>query len=105
MGWFAGNTLSQTVFTLQYVLALQDINPDLLPLHYFLVSGSSKPIELITTVLRPAVFAMLKSCDLVWRELSKKRVHDVSDSLSEPGQTLRHPPRALLDGRLAKREM
>jgi N-alpha-acetyltransferase 35, NatC auxiliary subunit len=78
IGWLAGNTLSQTVYTLLYVHSLQDINPDLLPLHYFLVTDPRRPLELTTTVLRPAVFALLKSCDLVWRELSKRRVHDVS---------------------------
>lgn len=80
MGWYAGNTLSQTVYTLLYVHALQDINPDLLPPSYFYASDPARPLQLITLILRPAVFALLKSCDLVWRELSKKRVHDVSNT-------------------------
>ena len=81
MGWYAGNTLSQTVYTLLYVHTLQDINPDLLPPGYFYIQDPTRPMQLITSVLRPAVFAMLKNCDLVWRELSKKRVYDVSTPL------------------------
>ena len=78
MGWHAGNTLSQTVYTLLYVHHLQDINPDLLPPHYYYTNDPSRPIQLVTIVLRPAVFALLKSCDFAWRELSEKRVYDVS---------------------------
>ena len=81
MGWHAGNTLSQTVYTLLYVHSLQDINPDLVSPQYFYINDSMHPMELITIVLRPAIFALLKSCDLVWRELSRKGVYDVSDSL------------------------
>lgn len=81
MGWHAGNTLSQTVYTLLYVHSLQDINPDLLASQYFYENDPKRPMQLITLVLRPAIFALLKSCDLAWREMSKKRVHDVSDSL------------------------
>ncbi|KIP07499.1 hypothetical protein PHLGIDRAFT_105599 [Phlebiopsis gigantea 11061_1 CR5-6] len=83
MGWHAGNTLSQTVYTLLYVHSLQDINPDLLPPHYYYANDPLRPIQLITLVLRPAVFALLKSCDFVWRELSGKRVYDVEDWHSE----------------------
>ncbi|GJE88083.1 Mak10 domain-containing protein [Phanerochaete sordida] len=83
MGWYAGNMLSQTVYTLLYVHTLQDINPDVLPPQYFHSEDSTRPMQLLTSVLRPAVFAMLKNCDIVWRELSKKRVHDMEDWQSE----------------------
>lgn len=81
MEWHAGNTLSQSVFTFLYIHHLADINPDLLPPGYPAQRDPRRPFELITVVLRAAVFGMLKSCDLVWRELSKKRVFDVSTSL------------------------
>ncbi|EKM56096.1 uncharacterized protein PHACADRAFT_122281 [Phanerochaete carnosa HHB-10118-sp] len=83
MGWYAGNMLSQTVYTLLYVHTLQDINPDLLPPEYLYSQDSTRPMQLLTSVLRPAVFAMLKDCDIVWRELSKKRVYDMEDWQSE----------------------
>ena len=78
MEWHTGNTLSQSVFTLLFVHQLAEINPDLLPPEITLKKDASHPIELIAVVLRSAVFGLLKSCDMVWRELSKKRVHDVS---------------------------
>lgn len=78
MEWHTGNTLSQSVFTLLYVHQLADINPDLLPPEYLAQSDPRRPVECVTVVLRAAIFGLLKCCDLVWRELSKKRVHDVS---------------------------
>ena len=78
MEWHTGNTLSQSVFTLLFVHQLADINPDLLPPEISLKKDALRPIELITVVLRSAVFGLLKSCDMVWRELAKKRVQDVS---------------------------
>ncbi|KAJ3556462.1 hypothetical protein NM688_g2013 [Phlebia brevispora] len=83
MEWHAGNTLSQSVFTFLYVHQLADINPDLLPPGYPLQKDPRRPSELITLVLRTAVFGLLKSCDLVWRELAKKRVYDIEDWQSD----------------------
>ena len=77
MEWHAGNMLSQTVFTLLYVHHLTDFNPEFIPLGA-LHRDASRPPELITVVLRAAVFGLLKSCDLAWRELAQDRVHDVS---------------------------
>ena len=80
MEWYAGNTLSQSVFTFLYIHQLADINPDLLPPEFPLRKDPLRPIELVTVVLRSAVFGLPKSCDLVWRELSRRRVYDVSSS-------------------------
>ena len=80
MEWHAGNTLSQSVFTFLYVHQLADINPDLLPPAFPLHRDPRRPFELITIALRAGAFGLLKSCDLVWRELAKKRVCDVSTS-------------------------
>ena len=78
MAWHSGNTLSQTVFTLLYIHELADLNPDTLPDDWPKHPDSQRPLELVTVVLRAAVFGLLKSCDLAWRELSQKHVYDVS---------------------------
>src|SRR5688572_23130815 len=36
-----------------------------------------RPMGLITVVLRAAVQALLKCCDLTWRELAKGAIYDV----------------------------
>jgi hypothetical protein len=76
MEWHAGHTLSQTVFTLLYVHDLAALNPEFIP-HGLVRNNKSRPPELITMVLRSAVFGLLKCCDLAWRELAKDKVHDV----------------------------
>ncbi|KAK7688903.1 hypothetical protein QCA50_007594 [Cerrena zonata] len=78
MEWHSGSTLSQTVYTLLYVHHMTTIDPDFL-LQVPLNDGSERPIGLVTIVLRAAVMAMLKCCDLSWRELSKGRVFDTED--------------------------
>ena len=77
MSWHSGNTLSQTVFTLLYIHELADLNPDMLPPDWPVHPDPNRPLELVTVVLRAAVFGLLKSCDLAWRELARKRVYDV----------------------------
>lgn len=37
----------------------------------------SRPLELLTLVLRGAILGMLKCCDLAWRELAKGGAYDV----------------------------
>ncbi|KAL0563501.1 N-alpha-acetyltransferase, non-catalitic subunit [Marasmius crinis-equi] len=74
--WHSANTLSHTVFTLQYVHSLQEIDPDLLP--YLLNADPQRPMELITVVLRAFVSGLLKCCDLSWRELARGSLHDAS---------------------------
>lgn len=80
MEWHGGRLLSHTVFTLIYIHELRNIETDLTP-------GSSifldplRPIQLITTVLRPAVQGLLKCCDLAWRELSTGGMLDVRSPL------------------------
>lgn len=80
MEWHSGRLLSHTVFTLIYIHELRNIETDLTP-------GSSvfpdplRPIQLVTTVLRPMVQGLLKCCDLAWRELSTGGMLDVRSSL------------------------
>ncbi|KZT18829.1 Mak10-domain-containing protein [Neolentinus lepideus HHB14362 ss-1] len=77
--WHTGNALSQTVFTVLYVHHLNDIDPDYIMDTDGITRDPSRPLELITVVIRSAVMGMLKCCDLVWRELSKNRVHEGED--------------------------
>lgn len=83
MAWHAGNSLSQTFYTLLHVHYLRDINPDFLPHRLRRAGDPQRPLELITVVLRGALFGMLKSCDLSWRELSKGKVHEIEDWFGE----------------------
>jgi nitrogen regulatory protein PII-like uncharacterized protein len=81
MEWHAGNTLSQSVYTFLYVHNLDEINPDFFA-RLWSKEDPDRPMELITVVLRAAVFGLLKSCALAWVELSQSRVYDVSASHS-----------------------
>lgn len=76
MEWHAGNTLSQTVYTLLYVHHLAGMDPDLM---HFPQNDQTQRVHegLITVVLRPAVIGLLKCCDLSWREMSKGKVLEV----------------------------
>ncbi|KAF9009616.1 Mak10 subunit, NatC N-terminal acetyltransferase-domain-containing protein [Cyathus striatus] len=79
MEWHNGSVLQHTVFTLLYVHYLQHIEHE-----YFMVSSDpSRPRELLTIILRVAVQGLLKSCDLVWRELSKGGLQDGEDWQSD----------------------
>ena len=75
MEWHTGCSLTQTVYTLLYVHYLDDLNPDFIGEPAY--PDPQRPQELITSVLRASVMALLKSCDLSWRELSKGKVYDV----------------------------
>ncbi|KAG1736921.1 Mak10 subunit, NatC N-terminal acetyltransferase-domain-containing protein [Suillus paluster] len=83
MEWHSGYTLSQTIFSFLYVHSLKDIDPDLIPGGSPPPSDNLRPPELISVVLRAAVFGLLKCCDLSWRELNKGNVHDAEDWQSE----------------------
>ncbi len=77
MEWHAGKTLSQSVFTILFVHHMPDINPEYLAPEED--EAPDRPRWLITVVLRAGMLGLLKCCDFAWRELSKNRVHDVSD--------------------------
>ncbi|KAF8191647.1 Mak10 subunit, NatC N-terminal acetyltransferase-domain-containing protein [Mycena galopus ATCC 62051] len=85
MLWHAGNTLAHTVFTCLYALVVSELHPDMLP--YGLPNDALRPPQLIPVVLRASICAMLKCCDLSWRELSKGHVHDTEDWQSDKGDT------------------
>ncbi|KAF8875691.1 Mak10 subunit, NatC N-terminal acetyltransferase-domain-containing protein [Infundibulicybe gibba] len=79
MEWHAGNPLSHTVYTLQYVHHLPRLEPEFVPAGAAACGGPERPRELVTVVLRAAVLGLLKCCDLSWRELSKGGVQDGED--------------------------
>lgn len=39
-----------------------------------------RPVQLLALVLKAAIYGLLKSCDLAWRELTKGYVNEVSIS-------------------------
>ncbi|KAF8959765.1 Mak10 subunit, NatC N-terminal acetyltransferase-domain-containing protein [Flammula alnicola] len=79
----AGNFLAHTVHTLLYVHHLSDIDPDVIPSQSTLANDPSRPIELVTIVLRSAVQGLLKCCDLAWRELARGGAYDTEDWQSD----------------------
>ena len=82
MEWHSGTTLSQTVFTFLFVYHLDDLDPDFVPEDYQAsCKDPARPLELVTLVLRAAVFGLLKCCDLSWRELMQGGMHDVRGRL------------------------
>ncbi|KAI6095245.1 Mak10 subunit, NatC N-terminal acetyltransferase-domain-containing protein [Pisolithus croceorrhizus] len=82
MAWHTGYTLSQTVFSFLYVRALPDIDPDIISPHHH-DPDRTRPVELISVVLRASVLGLLKCCDLAWRELVKGNVYDCEDWQSD----------------------
>ncbi|KAF9528205.1 Mak10 subunit, NatC N-terminal acetyltransferase-domain-containing protein [Crepidotus variabilis] len=87
MEFHAGNFLAHTVYTLIYIHRLRDIEPDV-----FVDTLSSeqqdplRPTSLVTLVLRVSVQALLKSVDLVWRELAKGGMYDAEDWQSDKSE-------------------
>ena len=79
MEWHVGYTLPQTIYTCLYVHHLTDIDPEATPHLEQLQRDPARPLELVTVVIRAAIMGFLKCCDLVWRELSKGKLHDVCD--------------------------
>ena len=77
MEWHTGHTLSQTIFTCLYVHALTDIDPQVISWEELRDVDKVRPIELVTVVLRAAIFGLLKCCDFTWRELNKGNMYDV----------------------------
>jgi len=56
---------------------LADIDPDVAVFVSPSKIDPSRPLELVTIVLRAAVQGLLKCCDCAWRELVKGGVYDV----------------------------
>ena len=101
--WHTGHSLAQTVYTCLYVHELgvgrlwngNRINTRILQMP----QDPSRPLQLITLVLRASVYGLLKSCDLAWREMTKGHVLEVRwlsqwNALSVP-----------VDGRFQRRQV
>ena len=82
MLWYSGQSLSQSVFTCLYV---HEVVPG--RMWYGNRSGfgpvmlgedPQRPVQLLSLVLRAAIYGLLKSCDFAWRELTKGHVIEVS---------------------------
>ncbi|EJD48643.1 hypothetical protein AURDEDRAFT_162099 [Auricularia subglabra TFB-10046 SS5] len=82
MTWHSGQSLAQSVLTLQYVRALPRMHPDVFLRGRRENQGDRRP-ELICMVLRAGVLALIKCVDLAWRELAKNNVYDGEDWHSE----------------------
>jgi hypothetical protein len=79
VAWLDGVTLAQSVYTCLYV---HEFSPGRMwdgnRLEYMrFPKDPSRPVQLLTMVLRAAVYGLLKSCDLAWRELTKGHVYEV----------------------------
>lgn len=83
MSWYGGQSFSQSVFTCLYV---HEVVPG--RMWYgsrsavgtpFLDVDARRPIQLLSLVLKAAIYGLLKSCDLAWRELTKGYVIEMED--------------------------
>jgi len=91
MLWHSGSSLSQSVYTCLYV---HELSPGRM-WNGGKVASALQPndlyhsLPLVHIVLRAAVYGLLKTCDIAWRELTKGYVLEVSEdsnivSYSEP---------------------
>ena len=76
MEWHAGSTLSQTVYTFLYGHAIAEMHPDYL---LSFEEDPSRPIELVTVVLRAAALTLMKTCGVAWAGMAKGCIHDVCE--------------------------
>lgn len=74
MAWHTGSTLSQTVYTFLYGHAIAEMHTDYL---LNLEEDPSRPIELVTVVLRAVAFTVMKTCGAAWAGMAKGSIHDV----------------------------
>lgn len=81
MGWHSGYALSQTLYTSLYMHQITPISQGGTLPQYFPAwrHDPSRPIGLVSIVLQAGLMAIVKTCDMVWRELSKGSVFDLED--------------------------
>ncbi|KAF9032977.1 Mak10 subunit, NatC N-terminal acetyltransferase-domain-containing protein [Panaeolus papilionaceus] len=79
----AGNFLVHTVHTLVYIHNMFFLDPEVASSSFTGTHDPSRPLELLTLVLRGAILGMLKCCDLAWRELAKGGAYDTEDWQSD----------------------
>lgn len=76
MEWHTGSTLSQTVYTFLYGHAIAEMHLDYL-LNF--EGDSSRPMELVTVVLRAVALTVMKTCGVAWAGMAKGGIHDVGE--------------------------
>ncbi|KAN0059684.1 N-alpha-acetyltransferase, non-catalitic subunit [Thecaphora frezii] len=82
--WHLGRALSQTIYTCLYFHDLKKLSPR--ALEFLSRPSTSKPApppELVCLVLRAFIVATVKTCDIVWNELTKQNVYDGEDFSSD----------------------
>lgn len=80
--WHDGKLLPHTVFTLQYIHHLRDIEPELTPWQLLSKTDPQRPPELITVVLGACVVGLIKCVDLAWLEMhNNELIQDVGEYL------------------------
>lgn len=81
MGWHSGYALSQTLYTSLYMHQITPVSQhDNIPPYFpSWKYDPSRPIALVSIVLQAGLMAIVKTCDMVWRELNKGYVFDLED--------------------------
>lgn len=87
IAWHTGSTLSQTVYTFLYGHAVAEMHTDYL---LDFEGDPSRPVELVTLVLRAAALAVMKRCNTAWVGLAKGGIHDLEDWHSEKADISLH---------------
>jgi hypothetical protein len=82
MSWHGGKALSQTVYTCLYVHYLPSIRSDVVRRYW--PRYGAPPQELVSLVLNAGVHGVLKTCDMVWRQLTRGNLHEVRSNLFLP---------------------
>lgn len=77
MTWHKGYALSQTIYTLLYVHGLENLEPSRWYRFQKDLADNERPGFLVTDILRAGVLGLVKSCDMAWRELSKRHIYEV----------------------------
>ncbi|KAB5595202.1 N-alpha-acetyltransferase 35 [Ceratobasidium theobromae] len=81
MGWHGGYALSQTLYTSLYMHQIAPTWQDGMVPQYFPARRYDplRPLGLVSIVLQAGLMAIVKTCDMVWRELNKGHVFDMED--------------------------
>ncbi|KAF9973251.1 hypothetical protein BGZ73_003501 [Actinomortierella ambigua] len=77
--WLSGHALAQTLFTSCHVLKLFEMEDDM---KHSQDVADPTPRPFLTMVLKSCVFAIVKSCHLIWKEMRKGQVHEEEDFLT-----------------------
>ncbi|KIO25572.1 hypothetical protein M407DRAFT_75483 [Tulasnella calospora MUT 4182] len=82
MDWHSGKFMANSIHTLQYVHSLTSLSSSISEIQSE-EDLRTRPQELLATVLRPCVIGFLKTCDLIWRQLTRGLIYDGEDFHAE----------------------